>query len=168
METGGMPDMGGPAGTPGAPAAAAGTPGTSGETEDAPDAAPVGPAGPVAAAGWAGCFLGRPRPGPGLRVIGFSVGSTFLGLSPGTPLASALFWARRNPWKCWLIWESARKSRGGGGALGIRIELRWVGSNSAHQCKGQREGGYASFNKVNNPARLEHTQCTKPRRASNR
>lgn len=36
-------------------------------------------------------FLGLPRPGPGLLVMGFSVGSTFRELSPPEPFCSALF-----------------------------------------------------------------------------
>ena len=57
----------------------------------------------------AGCFLGRPRPGPGRRVIGFKVGSDFRGPSTAAVVVpfeagggSFLFWALRRPWKCWL------------------------------------------------------------------
>lgn len=53
-----------------------------------------------------GFFLGRPRPGPGRRVMGFWLGSLLRALElmveGARPLESALFWARRRPWKCWL------------------------------------------------------------------
>jgi hypothetical protein len=97
-------------------------PGTSGAVPGVPGEAPAGdgpvgwspgvgtPAGPAAAASPAGCFLGRPLPGPGLRVMGLRVGSAFLGFSPVVPF-SALFWALRRPWKCWLSGVSATLTR---------------------------------------------------------
>lgn len=71
-----------------APGVPGGTPADGGPFELTPGAGAAD--GAVAEASAAGCFRGRPLPGPGRRVMGFSVGSIFRGLSPGTPF-SALF-----------------------------------------------------------------------------
>jgi hypothetical protein len=123
-------------------AAVGGAPGTSGAVPGVPGEASVGdgpagwspgvgtPAGPTAPASPAGCFLGRPLPGPGLLVMGLRVGSAFLGFSPAVPF-SALFWALRRPWKCWLSGVSAtltRERRRPGRRK--RSKSSWVGEKS--------------------------------------
>jgi hypothetical protein len=50
----------------------------------------VAPSPGAPGTGTGGCFLGRPLPGPGRRVIGFIVGSFLRTVSPLGPVVSAL------------------------------------------------------------------------------
>lgn len=75
---------------------------------------------------------GRPRPGPGRRVMGFRVGSSFLGLSARAPLASAFCWARRRPWKCCLLGVSVGEVGSACGGQDTGLPAAFIGEAVAH------------------------------------